>query len=780
MHVMTVAFAVLLALLPAGRGDIATASLPLEVGVMVVEEDSVQVRGQVVDSEQDGAPVVGAVVELRELERQVRTDARGTFLFEDVPFGRWTLRARAPGLAPRSMEVHLTRETDGGMEVKVVLDVSLFELSEVVATVSPLGSQVGYQPARALDRDALTRRLDTSVGIMLDGQPGVAMRSMGPAPARPVIRGFDGDRLLVLENGERMGDLSETAADHAISLDPLALQRAEVVRGPASLLYGASALGGVVNLHTRDLPRTWSSGWSGSVVSHGATVNRSGSALADAVYGGAGWAVTGRASAREAGDIRTPETRLAGTSVSGLDAQLGAVGQWRGIETGISVSAQARSYGIPEAIDDPDQDVRITMERQAVQGRLDWTPDRASWIEGLEVRYRTARFFQQELERDLVDAQEDVELEFLQHALFGTAIVRHRALGPLDPGAVGASVRSRQVQVGGDEAFTPGARVTSLGLFAFQELPLSSSLRLQFGVRVEGERGRTLPNTAFPETDEGRSTWAASGSAGLNWRPGEGWEVGAQLARAHRNPTVEELFADGPHLAAGVYEIGDPRLGDEVGYGADLFVRHGSEHASLEVAVFGNWIRDFVAFQPLGEEDPVSGLPVFRYEATDARMMGGEVTVSGQLGSALHLAGGVDYVRGDRRDGTGPPSSTLSDADGAPARQRAANARVPLPTMPPLRGRLELRYEPGRWWAGSTVRAVRAQRRVAPDESPTGGYLLLDADVGVRLDAEGHHTVVLRLDNATNRLYRDHLSRVEERGFPMPARNLALVYRFRY
>ena len=88
MHVMTVAFAVLLALLPAGRGDIATASLPLEVGVMVVEEDSVQVRGQVVDSEQDGAPVVGAVVELRELERQVRTDARGTFLFEDVPFGR--------------------------------------------------------------------------------------------------------------------------------------------------------------------------------------------------------------------------------------------------------------------------------------------------------------------------------------------------------------------------------------------------------------------------------------------------------------------------------------------------------------------------------------------------------------------------------------------------------------------------------------------------------------------------------------------------------------------
>ncbi len=779
MHIITVACAFLMAWNPAGWGDVSVGPSPLE-GHRVVAEDSMQVRGQVVDSEQDGAPVVGAVVELRELERQVRTDARGRFSFEDVPPGRWTVRARAPGLAPRSVELHVTREAAGRMELRVVLDVPLFELGEVVATVSPLGSQVGYQPARALDRDALTRRMDTSVGVMLDGQPGVDMRSMGPAPARPVIRGFDGDRLLVLEDGERMGDLSETAADHAISLDPMAVERAEVVRGPASLLYGPSALGGVVNLHTRDLPRTWSAGWSGSVVSHGATVNRSGSALADVVYGGAGWAVTGRASVREAGDIRTPEARLPGTSVSGLDAQLGAVGRWRGVETGASFSAQGRSYGIPEAIDDPDEDVRITTERQAVQGRLEWTPNRAGWMEGLEVRYRAVRFFQQELERDLVDLQEDVELEFLQHALFGTAIARHRALGPLDPGAVGASLRSRKVRVGGDEAFTPGAREVSLGLFAFQELPVSPSLRLQFGARVEGERGRTLPNAAFPEAEEDRSTWAASGSVGFNWQPGEGWEVGAQLARAHRNPTVEELFADGPHLAAGVYELGDAELGDEVGHGADLFLRHSWERASVEVAAFGNWIRDFVAFQPLGEEDPASGLPIFRYEPTDARMLGGEVTVAGRVGSALHLAGGVDYVRGDRIEGMGLPSNAVPDADSDPGRQRAGNTRIPLPSMPPLRGRMELRYEPGRWWVGSTVRAVRSQRRVAPGESPTGGYLLLDADVGARLDGEGHHTVVLRVDNATNRLYRDHLSRVEERGFPMPARNLALVYRFRY
>ena len=762
MHQTAAILVTLLALLLPGTGAEPNAAA-FEAPSAGIQDDSIQIRGRVVDAETDGSPVIGAVVELRELERRARTDDQGAFRFGDVPRGRWTLIARAPGLRPEFIQVEVTGEEGRAVDVEIVLDAPLFELEEVVATVSPLGSAVGYQPARALDREALTRRLDTSVAHMLDGEPGVAMRSLGPAPARPVIRGFDGDRVLVLEDGERMGDLSETAADHAIALDPLAVDRAEVVRGPASLLYGSSALGGVVNFLTRDLPVTWISGWSGAVASYGATVNRSGAASGEVLYGTGGWALTGRVSAREAGDTRTPEARLPGTSLSGLDAQLGAVREWDGIRAGASFSALDRSYGIPEAIDDPDEDVRIITERQAMQGRLDWTPNDGSWIEGAELRVRAVRFFQQELERDLVALQEDVELEFLQHAVYGTATVRHRALGPLDPGAVGVAMRSRQVRVGGDEAFTPGVRQASLGVFAFQELPVSPRLRIQFGARVEGERRRTLPNAAFPDANEGRSGTALSASAGLNWRPTPGWELGVQLARAHRTPTVEELFADGPHLAAGAYEIGDPELDDEVGHGMDLFVRRGSDRIALEVAAFMNRIQGFVAFQPQGEEDPESGLPVFRYEATDARMLGGEATASAQFGRALRLAVGLDYVRGDRRSG-----------------ELAEVARVPLPTIPPLRGRLEARYEPGRWWVGSTGRAVRSQRRVAPGEAPTGGYFLLDADAGVRLDAEGRHTLILRMDNATNRLYRDHLSRVEERGFPMPARNLTLVYRMTF
>jgi iron complex outermembrane recepter protein len=740
--------------------------------------DTATLRGRVVDATSGGAPVPGALVSLVELARTVRTDATGRFHIMDVPRGGWTLRAESEGLRPATMGVDVPGEPTAPVDVTLSFTERLFRLEEVVASVSPLRNPVGYQPAHGLDREELTRRLGSSVGTMLDGEPGVAMRSLGPAPARPVIRGFDGDRVLVLENGERMGDLAETAADHALSLDPLTIRRVEVVRGPASLLYGSSALGGVVNLITGDLPRSWARGFSGSVGTHGATVNRSAAVSGDMRHGADRWVGTGRFSLREAGDLRTPEARLPGTHLSSMDGQVGfqrESGAWR---AGFSFSFLDRRYGVPEAIEDPDQEIVISTERQALQARLDWEPAGLGRVEGLEVRVHATRFFQEELERRFGNTgaalasgagrrgagrsllQEDVELSFLQHGATATATLRHGALGPVEAGVMGAAFRLRDLDVGGEEAFTPGAREGSMGLFTFQEFALTTTTRFQFGLRAEGQRSRTLPNADFPDAEDRRTSLALSGSVGLNWRPASGWEVGAQLARAHRNPTVEELFASGPHLGAGAYEIGDPGLTDEVGHGVDLFIRRGSDRLALELAGFLSHISGFVAFQPTGQEDPASGLPVFRYEATRGRMAGGEATVSTQLTPAWKVAAGVDYVRGDRVE------------RGAPS--------VPLPTIPPLRGRLDLRYESGRHWVGVTSRAVAAQRRVAPDEEATGGYLLLDGDAGLRIDAEGRHTVVLRVENATNRLYRDHLSRVEERGFPMPARNLSLIYRLRF
>jgi iron complex outermembrane recepter protein len=695
-------------------------------------------------------------------EARLRTDREGHFELPLLPEGDWILGVVATGYAPA--EHRFTADDSGRPErpIVIALDPLPMELAPVVVTATPLRSEVSYQVARSFDREALDRRSAGSIGEMLDGEPGLAMRSMGSAPSRPVIRGFDGDRVVVLSNGERMGDLSETAADHAISLDPLALRSVEVVRGPAGLLYGSSALGGVVNLITSDLPTDWEPGTTGHVSAHGASVNRSGAAHGGVTHGADRWGITGRMSIREAGDLRTPEARLPGTGLSSFDGQTGFGFRSDGLEGALSISAQERSYGIPEALDDPLEEVEIRTRHQSLQGVVRRNVAGGGDTNDIELRFNAARFGQKEAGMALAPSggvlTEDIGLEFDQWSVNGTLTLRHRAVGPLDPGALGASFRGRALEVGGLEAFTPGSRETTLGVFAFQELPLSDALRLQFGARTETRWSRTLPNDDFPDTDVRRTSSALSGSVALNFRPAEGWEAGIQAARAHRSPTLEELHADGPHLGAGAYEVGDPDLREEIGHGADLFVRRTGHRTSLELAAFVTRISDFIAFQPTGEVDPGSGLPIFRYEPSLARMHGGEATLAVRMARGLTARLGADYVRGVQLNAE----------------------RTPLPSIPPLRARLGVEYEDDRWWGGFTGRAVSRQHRVAPEEDPTGGYALIDAAVARSLGDSGQHRLTLRIENLTNALYRDHLSRVEERGFPMPGRNVSLVYRWSF
>jgi len=165
------------------------------------------------------------------------TDATGHYMLTNLPVGRHTLVVKGMGFETKSIEFEII----AGQSIEIDVDVNYtgLDLDEIVVTSSPTASGYRYQPDMALMGEELQKRSEISFGEMLNNSPGISMRSLGSAPARPVIRGMDGDRILVLENGERMGDISETSADHTIALDPLVANRVEVVRGPASLLYGS-------------------------------------------------------------------------------------------------------------------------------------------------------------------------------------------------------------------------------------------------------------------------------------------------------------------------------------------------------------------------------------------------------------------------------------------------------------------------------------------------------------------------------------------------------------
>ncbi len=681
------------------------------------------------------------------------TDASGHYILTNLPEGAHTLVVKGMGYETKSVDFEIS--ANQSLEIDVEVHYTGVDLDEVVITASPTASGFRYQPDMTYMGEDLQRRSEVSFGEMLNGEPGVAMRSMGSSPARPVIRGMDGDRILVLENGERMGDISETSADHTISLDPMVASRLEVVRGPASLLYGSSALGGVINLMTTDIPDRWDRGSAGIVSLQGATMNSMGAGFGRYTYGNDTWAVSGRFAHRRASDITTPAGVVRGTSMNNIDGSLGAGFNTGRSTGGISLSLTDMAYEIPENIDNPDEGVEIRIQRQAMQGRLNF--QNSGFLDRGQLRFNATRMFQQEIEYEWLDGvvDEDVEIEYEKYAISSTFTIQHKPFEIFDRGAIGLNFHGHTLDLGGNEAYTPGERRLNLGIFTFQEIPLSRTMRFQAGIRLDFQHTGAIANHMFPDITSTRNAVNHSGSFGVNYRPVEGLEIGGQFARSHRNPSVEELFADGAHLGLAVYEIGDVSLRDEIGQGADLFARWTNGFIDFEIAGFINYFRNYIIFEPTGEVDSASGYPVFRYVGDEARLMGSELSAKIRPHENLEIGLGTDYVDG----------------------RRIHNGSTYLPFIPPLRFMADIEYNFGQAWIGGKLHSASRQNRVAPEEEVTAGYSLLGLSAGYRLNTRARQVIILRVDNLLDESYRDHLSRIEDRNVLMPGRNFTLAYR---
>ncbi|MDG5799265.1 TonB-dependent receptor [Marinilabiliaceae bacterium ANBcel2] len=684
------------------------------------------------------------------------TDASGHYMLTNLPEGELTLVASSMGYEKEKVDV--TTQEERTVEVDISIKESSITLAEVVTTASPTATGFRYQPDDYFSGEQIQRRSEPSFGEMLNGEPGVSMRSFGSAPARPVIRGMDGDRILVLENGERMGDVSETSADHSISLDPLAASRIEVIRGPASLLYGSSALGGVINLMTTDIPDRWDPGLTGVVSTQGATMNNMGAGFGRITSGGETQAFTGRVAYRKAGDIETPDGKMPNTSMRNFDASAGWGINNDNVTGGLSFSISDQNFEIPESMNNPDETVEIRAQRYTLQGRFGKDIDHNFFNEA-QLRFNTSHFSQDEIEIETLpdgSTDEDTELEYDQYSFNSTLTLQHRPYGILDRGALGLNINAQNLEIGGDEAYTPGERRFSIAAFSFEEIPLTNMLRLQFGVRLDYQFSQTVSNELFPDISVTRNSFNYSGSTGINIRPAEGVEIGAQFARSHRNPMVEELFADGIHIGAGVYEKGDSDLNDEIGHGGDLFITYKRGIFELELTAFINSFSNYIIFQPT-EEEPKDGYPVFEYADGKARLHGNEFSATINPAGGFSFNTGVDFVRGRR------------------IRDKEQNENLPF--IPPFRTRASAEYDFGEGWLSANVNIVSKQSKVASGEDSTDGYTLTGFQAGYRLNHRGNHVAILRVENAFNERYRDHLSRVEDRNYIMPGRNINLTYR---
>jgi len=691
------------------------------------------------------------------------------------------------------------------------------------------------RPVTVLEGRALDRRLAPSIAATLAGEPGVTARSNGPMATQPVIRGLSGDRVLVLEDGQRTGDIATTAPDHAVTIDPMTARRVEVIRGPAGLLYGSNSLGGVVNVVRDDVPAERAQRrLSGVLSGQGESVNNGGVAQAT-LRGGAGalaWRIGG--SWRTAGDTRAPAGRLPFSDLRGYDVGAGASlvdvttgwGVWR---IGAAVRDVASSYGVPGSFGGVvlpgahDGGVYVDLSRRA--GRLDaaWrAPGAASgppWWPRLtqaNLSAQMVRFEQSELERGGF-----VGTRFGQLMANGDALVQYvRHAGVPVRGSAGSWVQWRDFRAEGSFTGTRPGVLRGGAVFAMEEWELDElfggrAVRLQWGARWDATRIVPLDSTetALVRDVRTRAFSAPTGSVGVSAAVGAGLVVGASVARAFRPPAIEELFSAGPHLATYAYEVGNPQLRAERGNGVDLFARLTRPKWNGEVALFTMTLNDFISQLP--QVDRETGQPVrdrrlrrynvYQADQANARMHGAEGRVEWRVVSRLTFDATASWVRGAQQPPDAAPTATGSAATSPLA--TSASGWGPLPAMPPLRTRWQLRHEDARWSATLAADAAARQGRVPPapntvgattctldqsqavrgDNAPallpaefcaTPGWVLVNASVARRwMTGTRLHDVTLSVDNLFNTDWRDHLWRAKQVA-PQPGRNLRVLYRW--
>lgn len=698
-------------------------------------------------------PVAGVVVLVEGTALQGTSDAEGRFSIPDVPPGAHHLIVAATGFVPLRAEVMVGDVPPPPLDILLHPEVHFTE----VISVSPEARDQfeSYQPTSVLAGQELTKELEATLGATLERQPGVAERSFGPGPARPVIRGLDGDRVLILEDGLRVGDLSSQSGDHGVTVNPAAASRIEVVRGPATLLYGANAIGGLVNVITETIPTRPVQGTAGALVLDLGSAAREGGAAADVRWGNGRWAVHAGGSGRGHGDMGTPEGRIANTQSRGGFGNVGAAWTAGRRFVGASYGYDDTKYGVPFI---EEGQVTLTPRRHLVALKAG-ADGLGGVFEGLRANLAARRYRHEEV------VGGEVGTRFENDTNEADLMLRQRTAGRLT-GTVGVSFLDRAFAATGEEALSPPVDERAFAVFFYEEVTWPHAT-VQFGARAN--RASFSPQGGLPA----RSFSDVSGSLGLLLRPAAADDrltIALSLARAARNPALEELYFFGSHPGNFAFEIGNATLNSEKALGFDASLRWRTARTSGEFTYFRNGIGDYIFRNPIGqeefeerfgtgeehaeqEEDEHGEFPVIEFVAADSVLQGFEAHTDIDLGRGIDLEAGLDYVRGQLR---------------------AADA--PLPRIPPFRARGGLRYHRSAFQAGGEVLAVARQARVFGEETPTPGYTLLRLFGSYSFGAGSVvHTITGRLDNATNELYRNHLSLIKD-FVPEMGRNFKLVY----
>jgi iron complex outermembrane recepter protein len=615
------------------------------------------ISGRVTDA--SGQPINGAVVRVVELRRGVTTDSAGRYSITQIRPGSYTLSVSFIGYAPRVSSVTVT---DAGVSVDVSLRQSAVELPPVQVSASPSATSGlnSPQPVSVVAGEDIAKFRPTSLGQAIEAVPGVRNNSSGEAAGKPVIRGLTNNRVLVLDNGQRL-EHNQWGDDHFSSVEPAAASRIEVIRGPASVLYGSDALGGVINVIEADLPdgigRT--PFVSGSASSGYASGNKQadGSLTLEGASGGFGFRASG--TGRTAQDVRTPTYDLwnSGYHNVGGNGTLGYRGDW-GSLTG---RYTYRNDRLKLTDEDPTGTGRAGTDdhRAHVDLSIPVGASRLDWGAGFELNRR----------HEWADATTTIDAFGMKQVAYTTdAHLHHPPIG-LFSGLIGFSGEYTTDSNFGEEFLEPDNKTSDAALYFFEQGDVGK-WNFSFGGRYDYRHLTADANADIGNPNASRSWNSVTGNIGMLYHMTEPAAIVLNVGRGFRSPSAFDLFANGLHEATSTFEHGNPNLKTETSLNGDLALRIQSGSVAAEVGGFVNAIQNFIYTVPTNQTDPETGFEIFDVTQGDAVLSGFEGQVEYHPTGWLHLQGGADYVYGQ---------NTSTDD--------------PLPSMPPFRATYLARLE---------------------------------------------------------------------------------------
>jgi iron complex outermembrane receptor protein len=707
------------------------------------------VKGVLIDIETN-KPVANAAVQIIGLNRFTTSDSSGIFNFGELNLAVYTIKVSHVAYK-EFMEIIDSKKISSKQNLILYLIPKVIEISTVVISdrkstslFDDMNELTGVLKGKTLQKD-----LSQNLASTLKNETGLAVRSMGPAPARPVIRGLGGDRVFISEDGVKTIDLSATSPDHAVTIEPFSSERIEVIRGPKVLTKSSNSFGGIVNIIKNEIPDKVHDSFYGTSGFYIESANKGKLGDLSAEIPLSPVAVKLNFSKRKTSDLSTPIGTLNNSSSENLNFSGGANYFFGGSSFGASFNNYELDYGVPGGfVGAHPNGVDISMFRRQLNTRLNYILPNCSF-DKFDLGLTGTVYRHQEFE-----SSGKIGSEFRIENYSGYLEFHNNEIKPFSEGIIGVSSDYRKFTAGG-YVFTSPTNSLNIAGYIFQEIHISEKLHLESSLRFSYDNISPLRKKqnsaigAIKELDFYNLSASFSGLIEISPKV----FIGANISKTSRTPTIEELFSEGPHLAAYSYEIGNPNLKSESGYGGEFFAYHKFGSLFFHLSFYGNYFTNYIIPRNSGEINYATFLPIYVTSGVEAKLYGSELQAELYITEKLKFTASGSYTIGELENGS------------------------PLPQIPPLKGLIELSYASDQLITGISIELANSQKKLDQFEEYTAGYAVANAFVQYSFESgETIHNMSLTVDNILNKEYRNHLSRVKS-IMPEAGRNFRLTYK---